>query len=496
MPRFRHGCPFHNSDVSSETVVSTTTTNTSAAAQPATKETRFGFLFPELQKKAFRLTRSPDTVKNLIALGDAMDDTSGTIALDSTLPSVFTYFGQLIAHDITWEKGTRDMMSVEEVHPWKRALVESLVNKRSGSLDLDCIYGDASFEIPVDKAKGTMTIDEVAELTGIPPNKSKLNDVHRTPHIPTGDTGRNPCIGDPRNDANTIISQLHVAFLHAHNKLVEDGNSFADARTKLVQLYQTIILEDYLPRLTLPNVLDELRKQPDRFNKGFMPLEFSAAAFRFGHTMIRAFYDLNRNFRNGSRLGLRELFDMPPLSYHHLPGSWVIEWEHFIDGGSNLAHRISTQMVKPLSVLPESPDNPFKKAKGLAERDLLRGYIFGLPTGQAIAEALDLEKEIIAPADFERLVPTAQWNVLKQYEFLEKTPLWFYILAEAVREKERHPENDYLGPVGSHLVAGVLMGLLFKGTNSILQHGNSQLGSTLKDLFRLAGVLSDNPQNA
>lgn len=490
MPRFRHGCPFHNNDGTNEAVVANTSTPTPAAAQPATKETRFGFLFPKLQTPADLLTRGSETVKKLIALGDTMDDTAEANAQNSTLPAIFTYFGQFIAHDITWEKGTRDITSDDEIQPWDRKQVESLVNKRTGSLDLDCIYGDATFKAPLDEKTGTMMIDEVADLTSIPPNKAARNDVPRLPHTLTADTGRTPLIGDPRNDANTIISQMHVAFLHAHNKLME-RYSYDDARTKLVQLYQTIILEDYLPRITHPDVLSRLRKQPDRFRRDFMPMEFSAAAFRFGHAMIRTSYELNRNFRGTSSLGLASLFDMPPLSYHHLPGSWIIEWELFLDGGSNMARRISTQMVEPLSLL-DDPDNPFKNQKALAVRDLLRGYIFSLPTGQAIAETLGLKAEIVTRKDFLRLVPPSQWTVLSNSEFIEKTPLWFYILAEAAREKERYPKHDYLGPVGSHLVAGVLMGLLLKSKNSILQNKISPLGTTLNDLFSLAGVLSDN----
>jgi hypothetical protein len=258
-----------------------------------------------------------------------------------------------------------------------------------------------------------------------------------------------------------------------------------------VQLYQTIVVEDYLKRIIRPDVFAKFRERPDLLYTGrFMPVEFSAAAFRFGHTMIRGSYELNLNLSN---LHLEKLVGMPPLTYDHLPMGWIIEWEKFVDGGSNRARQISTQMVEPLSLLKD-PNNPFNDQKSLAVRDLLRGYIFSLPTGQAVAKLIGAEQETLTAADFQRLVPETQWNVLSNSEFLEKTPLWFYILAEAVREKEkeRHPDNDYLGTVGSHLVAGVLMGLLARSTNSVFQNGPSRLGTTLTDLLRLAGVLSGN----
>jgi hypothetical protein len=496
MPRFNHGCVFR--DISTEAAVATPIASTSAAAQPAPEQTRFGFLFRELQKDKALLTTGDETVTQLIALGEAMYD-NGNKPGDSSLPAVFTYFGQLIAHDITWEKDTPEITSDAGIQPWKPEQVEAFVNKRSGSLDLDCVYGDATFQLPL-TADGKLKVDNVAHSSCRPPNKGDRNDVPRT-KFP--DTDRAALIGDPRNDANTIISQLHVAFLHAHNNLMDNepaadpGTKYAGARSKLVRLYQTIVLEDYLKRLIHPDVLSMLRARPDSFDKAFMPIEFSAAAFRFGHPLIRSSYALNQNFeREGERLSVTEMIGMPPSTYHNLPEGWIIQWERFVDGGENLARPITTRLADPLRALKDTPDNPFKRRPQLAVRDLLRGYIFRLPTGQSIATELGLEQEIVTADDFRRVVPESQWNVLSNSEFLEKTPLWFYVLAEAAREKERNPAHDYLGPVGSHLVGGVLMSLLHKSKNSILQNGNSPLGSTLKDLFRLAGVWPEVNSNA
>ena len=497
MPRFNHGCVFK--DMTTEALVATPTAHTSAAAQPAPEQTRFGFMFPELQDDKALLTRSAETVTQLIALGEAMYDNGNKPGV-SSLPAVFTYFGQFIAHDITWEKGTADITSVAEIQPWEQEQVEALVNKRSGSLDLDCVYGDATFQVPLD-AQGKLKVDNVAHSSCRPPNKGDRNDLPRT-KFP--DTDRAELIGDPRNDANLIVSQMHVAFLHAHNNLMDNepatdpGTRFAGARTKLVQLYQTIIVEDYLTRLIHPDVLHRFREQPDYFDRGsFMPVEFSAAAFRFGHSLIRSSYALNQNFeRDKERLSVTLMIGMPPSTYHNLPEGWIIEWERFLHTGENLARPITTRLADPLSVLKETPDNPFQGRSQLAVRDLLRGYIFRLPTGQSIATALGLKKEIVTADDFRRVVPESQWNVLSNSEFLEKTPLWFYVLAEAAREKERNPGHDYLGPVGSYLVGGVLMSLLYKSKNSVLQNGMSPLGSTLQDLFRLAGVWSEVNANA
>jgi hypothetical protein len=70
-----------------------------------------------------------------------------------------------------------------------------------------------------------------------------------------------------------------------------------------------------------------------------------------------------------------------------------------------------------------------------------------------------------------------------------RTPLWFYILAEAA-----HFKNGLcLGPVGSAIVAGVLIELVRRSTDSILSEPNwvPTLGNghfDLAKLFQLAGV--------
>jgi hypothetical protein len=84
-----------------------------------------------------------------------------------------------------------------------------------------------------------------------------------------------------------------------------------------------------------------------------------------------------------------------------------------------------------------------------------------------------------------------QGEVLRGTKFLTRTPLWFYILAEAAYYNRGH----HLGPVGSTIVAEVLIAVLRRSTYSILSDPNWRptLGSTpgkfeLEDLLKLAGV--------
>ena len=122
----------------------------------------------------------------------------------------------------------------------------------------------------------------------------------------------------------------------------------------------------------------------------------------------------------------------------------------------------------------------------LAVADLLRGYILGLPTGQALAGALGLR--VMSDSEIASVATSRQLEILQQNNFLKATPLWFYILAEAAFEK-----TGRLGQLGSTLVAGVLIALIRRSPDSFMRvAGWSPASSprfTLQDLLRLAEVL-------
>ena len=124
-------------------------------------------------------------------------------------------------------------------------------------------------------------------------------------------------------------------------------------------------------------------------------------------------------------------------------------------------------------------------------RNLLRGYLLGLPTGQAVAKALG-ETPLMAQALKDAAGDEAQAEALEDGGFLERTPLWYYVLAEAA-----HGGGQRLGPVGGTVVAEVLIGLCRRSPESILDDPNWQPTLTegggsfeLSSLLRSAGVLT------
>ncbi len=112
-------------------------------------------------------------------------------------------------------------------------------------------------------------------------------------------------VGDPRDDTYLFISQLHLALLKLHNLLLDEVRAagtpstdvFAEAQQLTRWHYQWLILHEYLP-LTVGDALvqEVLREGPRIYQLGerpFVPVEFSAAAFRFGHSQVCSLYDVN-----------------------------------------------------------------------------------------------------------------------------------------------------------------------------------------------------------
>ena len=484
-----------------------------AAAAPAALQD-FDFLFPELQDDdANLLPRSAATVERLKELGRTMVD-PGVVTGDGQVPAVYTYFGQFVDHDITLESTsfTTAKLLAPDLAPLPVARIrDELKNLRSASLELDSLYGPPA---PRDRANhDKMALGKVTKLNGTqvplkrPPGKGDDNDLPREPRNADVLRDRAARIGDPRNDENLIVAQLHLAFLKAHNRLVDQGRTFAQARRLLRQHYQHIVIQDFLKRVADPAVVDSILANGNRFYDAlaepfFLPLEFTVAAYRFGHTMVRDSYDFNLNF-SPAPLGL--LFTFTALSgelgdFDTLPDNWIIQWERFIGpgGGKNKARRIDTKLADGLFHLQNlqgQEEQPTEAAR-LAVRNLLRGYGLRLPTGQAVATRLGLP--VLSASQLQAAAASPQQaQVLAAGGFLERTPLWYYLLAEA-----KHHGGQRLGPVGSTLVAEVLIGLVRRSEDSILnlpgwipslpaaQPGRFELA----DLLRFAKVVGGGPR--
>jgi hypothetical protein len=482
------------------------------------------------------------------AMVDQSNDFPGLLEADR-LPAVLTYFGQFIDHDITAgtdSDANIDPVKIGKpvIAPINRSLaVTALSNFRKGTLQLDSVYGDGPNQTPalqeLEKALRaadgirmrvgmvsdagpdsvpTSPIPVPAPLLGEPRARADLprvgtmvaegviaqSDLPSAMQPKDGDQTRwkrAAFIADGRNDENLIIAQLHTAVLRFHNAVADwlhsqsGGASFARARQLTTFHYQWLVVEHYLPAIcdgpTLAKVKAEKAPLYRKFladgrQAGAMPLEFSVAAFRFGHSMIRGAYDFNVNFNfDGAPavVGTMQLIfaftgrepnqPIGGFGFETLPDNWIIDWSRFLTRTDRQAARpIDTRIAGVLLDLPNENGAPMAGLfRQLARRNLRRGYVLNLPTAQGLIAAM-AAAGVGAPATVLTAAQIAgESEPLKTAVvaggFDTATPLWFYIL----REAEVVHQGGKLGPLGSRIVAETLMGLLLSDPDSYLNAG-------------------------
>ena len=269
-------------------------------------------------------------------------------------------------------------------------------------------------------------------------------------------------IGDPRNDSHTLISQMHLAFTHAHNAFVDRARAhgtpepliFETAARELRWHYQNVILREFLPKLIGQRALEKLLRDGRRYycpeGSAYIPLEFADAAYRYGHSQIRHAYVLN-----DTTAPVPMFPDL--LGFRPVPAERRVDWKYFFDhegvSTAQRAKRIDGRMVGALIALPVAltGDTEVQEFHSLAVRDLQRGQGVGLPSGEVVARHLG---EAPLTADEVGAV-SAGWR--------GETPLWYYIL----READVRGDGDRLGPVGARIVGEVLLGLLDRDPTSV-----------------------------
>ena len=445
--------------------------------------------------RLFEEGTQPDA-EALIELGMAMEtETNANVSLagDSDIPAGFTYFGQFVDHDLTAdptplsENGTVDPGEI--------------MNERTPSLDLDSVYGNGPvlssqlYESDGVHLKIGRTSPTLNGEPGGPINGDFPNDLPRQ-------EDKKAIIGDDRNDENLAVAQTHLAFLKFHNKKVDeiatsDGSLSGDelfqaAKREVVRHYQAIVLSDFLPRFVEADVLTDLLENGRRFytasHEDCMPIEFSVAGYRMGHSMVRPVYEWNRVFRTGGIPATMELLfefsavsgsrgpgDDPFFGKPTLPSNWIIDWTRFYDFSNvdgvdshpdlNFARQIDARLSFALSELPEfqiqGMPPPFVS---LSTRNLLRGRLVRLPSGQQVANAMAAAGISFTPITEQEIADAPHRDILLRHGFDRETPLWYYVLREA---KVKHDGNK-LGPVGSRIVAEVFVGLIENSPTSNL----------------------------
>jgi len=513
--------------------------------------------FPELDLLALAraMTAEPEVVTE--AQGNPERDTNGHLIPKATpeserddeenfgIPAGYTYLGQFIDHDISFDPASSLQRQNDP---------EALIDYRTPRLDLDNIYGRGPADQPY-----MFEDDGIHFRMGDPLTRNrKPSKARDLPRI----NGR-AIIGDKRNDENVIVSQLQGVFLRFHNvvadRLKSTSASFEDIQQVVRWHYQWVVLHDFLPKIVgedmLYSVLPHLRDKSSIYdtkpevhffqwkNDPFMPIEFAAAAYRFGHSMVRPIYRLNTELGDNATQDQKErgvagrqfIFgargDESLNGFREFHRTWGIDWQLFFEFGNRKldaqrnsgsgriqpAYKIDSSLVNPLAFLPEfsvpaaggnfqedKDGNPKTKPHEiavLALRNLLRGLRMGLPSGQTVARHMDIEPI----PDSELKVGKANVDGLKDNPsildissaFTDNAPLWFYILAEAQHQwaskAKRNRGNKTaknsvpvrLGPMGGRIVTEVLVGLILGDRFSFLSQWPGW-NPFLKDLKNVA----------
>jgi hypothetical protein len=467
---------------------------------------KFGYLTKEKVRKASRLPLDEATRELLSQLGHLMGNSGRETAADSATPAGYTYVGQFVDHDITL-----DVSSALDAP----SLVDARVinNMRSPMLDLDSVYGkgpavDAFLYTPPAPGEPASAFRMLLGTNqqngpGGPGGAAGSGGVveHDDFDVPRT-SALTAIIGDPRNNENLIVSQLHHAMLRFHNAIVDSlvssgfsGDVFVEAKRLATLHYQWAVLHDFLPRICGQAAVDDaVANVVAPVGSGFrMPVEFSVGAYRFGHSMIRDRYWLNHNFIDQPMSDVFAFIHEP-----HLPvrSNWVIDFNAFFETGfavpvDNKARKIDSVLASALEDL-DGNGSTNELMGVLAARNLLRGLVLGLPSGQATAAALGVPA--LTTAELTAGLPADEVAVLQQQNglLLEKTPLWYYVLREAMVKAG----GEHLGPLGAKVVADTFVTMLRRDALSLLNVTfapslpSAVAGRfTFADLVRVANVI-------
>jgi hypothetical protein len=499
------------------------------------------------------------------------DDDENTSRLSNgelRLPAGYTYFGQFVDHDITFDP----VSSLGRQND-----PDALNDFRTPRFDLDSLYGRGPMDQPYLYDNAT----RLNILLG-----GRLGPTGQQDLLRAGDAGR-ALTGDPRNDENKIVSQLQSTFIKFHNRVIKwvganepsftDPNDIFKRAQQLVRWhYQWVVVHDFLRRIVGDDpfvpaqgvVADILApvdfamsdgqhsvvtpKQRLRFyhwtSAPFMPVEFSVAAYRYGHSAIRPSYEIN-DFLVQALPHPRPVPKAPDTSmpditasripiftstepatdslggFQPIPDQWGVEWKYFLHldpTAANLpqpSYRIDTVISHPLGAMPTRVTAPellvptfgSAAAQALPVRNLLRGLALELPAGEHVAMAMGLQPdpkiavtaEVLAKAKDSGLNITDDQINQAVPDLAGQTPLWYYILKEAELQVGKDSGGAdvigaHLGPVGGRIIAETLIGLLIGDPLSFVnvepnwspifprRDGNSEGPFTLADLVQFA----------
>jgi hypothetical protein len=487
--------------------------------QSPTAEGRFGFMFKSQPKQGASRTQLEELGLKMEEQ-PVVDSSGSTTANDANnenpnpaLTSGFTFVGQFVDHDITFDTTPLDD---QQSDPYATS------NFRVPRYDLDSVYGRG----PASSDSDLYDAGDPDRFQFVPIKYDQigtdmLKETEYAYDVPR-ETDGTAKIADPRNDQTLIILQLHVAMQMFHNKLVDymrkigvpRASVFESARRTARWHYQWMVIHEFLPAIVGKTMADSVYKEVDKkapiinikyykpatsSTRPFIPVEFAVAAYRFGHSITRPRYTV-RDYVTSTG-DVKEVKSVPLFGatattnnlngHRQLPPRLKIQWSKFFNAPNvprtaRPVRQFDTSLAAPLADLPATVQPDTESSSKLAQRNLLRGSKMGLPSGQQVARLMGVapltndelaqNRQLVVKipvdpsgtvldntvVDNDQLVPDA--DLATRLKAMGEAPLWFYILKEA----EILGKGRELGPVGGRIVAEVLVGLLKRDINSYL----------------------------
>jgi Animal haem peroxidase len=468
---------------------------------------KFGYMSSDTTRRASRLEFNQTNIDLLEQLGGMMGDPDRDQGDDSAIPAGYTYFGQFVDHDITLDVSSK----IEETQD-----PSSITNMRSPTLDLDNVYGRGPavnpylYDFPaggtaikMKLGKNKLPPPDIQPQSGGPSTDGGGVDgmaIKTDFDVPRIEGTNTAVIGDPRNDENLIVAQFQHAMLRFHNAVVDIvaaeasvEDIFVESKRRVTHHYQWALVHDFLKRVCGSEAVENaLGSVAASVGSPFsMPVEFSVAAYRFGHSLIRNRYWLNHGLRNKPLSDVFKFIRNPLLP---VLTNWVVDFNAFFETGIpvpvfNNTRKIDSVLANGLEDIPGGSGI----MAILAARNLRRGLAFGLPSGQAMARSVGFD-----PLNADQLVqglPQDEIDILNAEDrrLLRKTPLWYYILREAAVQNA----GEHLGDLGGYIVARTFIKMLKRDGDSYLNVTGGFTPSlpsdtagdfTVTDIIKLGGV--------
>ncbi len=406
----------------------------------------------------------------------------------------FAYLGQFIDHDT-------DLTLEDEKHFLLPPFVKSVavvdgefINLRTPGLDLDSVYGFGPFEgFSADEA--WYDLDTGVGL------RFKFGEGPSGALDHQRDAKDNRAlIGDPRNDENGVIAQIHRSFQLLHNKTVDKiierdaidemsltpgsdawWDVFNEARNFTTAYYQGIVGNDFMSRLTgrsLFEAMDDAVEPLGPLPEGpQIPLEFAQAAYRL-HTIVP----------NEVQIGSSDFVSpIDPI----LRSS--IHWGYIFGPRATAASRVDTGVSAELrDIVSLNIPGVGSVTLDLGRINLMRGRELTTPSGEEYLAFLRDELGLARGADTIRgktvLDATTGAGILTNADDVPMmddltagdTDLWAYVMAEA------ELNGGLLGPVGQDILERTFANLMLSDPYSLVGANSDQFTQDQLDFFQKA----------